>query len=291
MTTAPRTTPHAATTTVAGPAAAARTYTAPSTLRIGRARAVLELRQFFRDKRVVFFAFSMPVVMFLLLASIFQEAVENTGVDSQQVYATGMLATGLLSTCFQTLALQVGGERHNGTLKRLRCTPMPPAAYFLGKIAMVVVSSLCQAGVLLGLGAAFFGLDLPTDPGRWVTFTWVYLLGATACTLLGLVCSNLIRGENGGPIVMLPILVLQFISGVFVIFSDLPKGLQTFASFFPLKWMCQGMRSVFLPDAYAAIEPAGTWEHGRTALVLGAWVVAGFIMCVKWFRWKGRDEG
>jgi ABC-2 type transport system permease protein len=284
MTTAPPAAP-------TGPATAHRTAAGPSAVRIGRARAVLELRQFFRDRRAVFFAFSMPIVMFLLLASIFQDTVERTGVDTQQVYATGMLATGLLSTCFQTLALQVGAERHNGTLKRLRATPMPPAAYFLGKIAMVLVSSLCQAAVLLGLGAAFFGLDLPTDAGRWATFAWVYLLGATACTLLGLVCSNLIKGENGGPVVMLPILVLQFVSGVFVIFSELPKGLQTFAALFPLKWMCQGMRSVFLPDAYAAVEPAGTWEHGRTALVLAAWVVAGFIMCMKWFRWKGQDEG
>lgn len=266
-------------------------YAAPSVLRIGRARADLELRQFFRDRRQVFFTFSMPIVMFLLLASIFRDTYKDVGVTTQQIYVTGMLATGILSTCFQGLALQIGGERQNGTLKRLRATPMPPASYFLGKIAMVVVSSLGQAAVLLGLGAAFFGLDLPAAPGRWVTFVWVYLLGATACTLLGIGASNLIRGENGGPIVLLPIMVLQFISGVFVVFAELPKGMQTVSALFPLKWMCQGMRSVFLPDAYAAMEPAGTWEHGRIALVLTAWVIIGFVVCTKWFRWKGRDEG
>ncbi|MCF2528296.1 ABC transporter permease [Yinghuangia soli] len=263
----------------------------PGTLRIGRARAALELRQFFRDRRQVFFTFSMPIVMFLLLASIFDHTYEGTGVSTQQIYVTGMLATGILSACLQGLSLQVGMERHNGTLKRLRATPMPPASYFLGKIAMVVVVSLGQAVVLLGIGSMFFGLDLPTAPGRWFTFAWVYLLGATACTLLGLVCSNLIKGENGGPLVIMPVMVLQFISGVFVVFAELPRGLQTVASLFPLKWMCQGMRSVFLPDAYAAVEPAGSWEHGRTALVLAAWVVVGFIMCMKWFRWKGKDEG
>ncbi|MGA4539993.1 ABC transporter permease [Uniformispora flossi] len=266
-------------------------YAAPSVLRIGRARAALELRQFFRDRRQVFFTFSMPIVMFLLLASIFRDTYKDVGVTTQQIYVTGMLATGILSTCFQGLALQIGGERQNGTLKRLRATPMPPASYFLGKIALVVVSSLGQAAVLLGLGAAFFGLDLPTAPGRWVTFAWVYLLGATACTLLGIGASNLIRGENGGPIVLLPIMVLQFISGVFVVFAELPKGMQTVSALFPLKWMCQGMRSVFLPDAYATMEPAGTWEHGRIALVLTAWVIIGFVVCTKWFRWKGRDEG
>ncbi|MDI2130248.1 ABC transporter permease [Yinghuangia seranimata] len=268
-----------------------RAIAAPSALRIGRARAVLEVRQFFRNKGAMFFTFSMPLVMFLLLASIFDETDKATGVSTQQVYVTGMLAMGVMSTCLQSLALQVGGERHNGTLKRLRATPMPPAAYFLGKIAMVVVTSLVQAAILLGLGAAFFGLELPADPGRWFTFVWVYLLGATACTLIGLVASNLVKGENGGPVVLLPVMVLQFISGVFVIFSQLPKGVQIVSAVFPLKWMCQGMRSVFLPDAYASVEPAGGWEHGRTAMVLAAWVVVGAIMCLKWFRWKGEDEG
>jgi ABC-2 type transport system permease protein len=60
------------------------------------------------------------------------------------------------------------------------------------------------------------------------------------------------------------------------------------ASFFPLKWMGQGMRSVFLPEHAAALEAAGTWEHGRTALVLAAWIVAGLVLCLRTFRWQSR---
>jgi ABC-2 type transport system permease protein len=60
------------------------------------------------------------------------------------------------------------------------------------------------------------------------------------------------------------------------------------AAIFPLKWMAQGLRSVFLPDALAAVEPAGSWELGRTALVLAAWCVAGLVLCVATFRWQDR---
>ena len=35
--------------------------------------------------------------------------------------------------------------------------------------------------------------------------------------------------------------------GVFFVFSQLPQWMQVFASFFPLKWLTQAMRSVFLP--------------------------------------------
>ncbi len=50
--------------------------------------------------------------------------------------------------------------------------------------------------------------------------------------------------------ITLPFTVLQFISGVYVPFNDVPAlDAATSASFFPLKWMAQGMRSVFLPAA------------------------------------------
>jgi hypothetical protein len=51
----------------------------------------------------------------------------------------------------------------------------------------------------------------------------------------------------------------------------------------------QGMRSVFLPDAIAVhTEPAGQWELGRTALVLGGWVALSAVLAALFFRWKSR---
>jgi ABC-2 type transport system permease protein len=52
--------------------------------------------------------------------------------------------------------------------------------------------------------------------------------------------------------------------------------------------MAQGLRSVFLPDALAASEPAGSWELGRVALVLTAWCLVGLLLCVRTFRWQDR---
>ena len=60
------------------------------------------------------------------------------------------------------------------------------------------------------------------------------------------------------------------------------------ASIFPLKWIAQGMRSVFFPDDWQTQEMAGTWEHSRTALVLAIWLVAGLVVCARTFRWTKR---
>lgn len=259
--------------------------------KVAAARSVLETKQFFREKGQVIFTFAMPLLMLTLLASIFKQRIGDSGVDAQQIYVTGMLGVGVMSTSFQSMVLQVVGERANGTLKRLRLTPLPKSAYFTGKIAVVLVSSLGQAAVLLGLGTAFFGLHLPTDPARWATFAWVYLLGIVSCTLLGLAYSSVVSPQSAGAMVFLPVIVLQFISGVFVPFNDLPGPLRMVSSFFPMKWICQGMRSVFLPDTFQPYEPGHSWGHGQTALALGAFAVVGLIVCLKTFRWKTRNDG
>ena len=259
--------------------------------RIGLARGSLEIKQFFREKGQVIFTFALPVIMLVLLASIFRGRIGDTGVDAQQIYVTGMLGVGILSTSFQSMVLQVAGERANGTLKRLRGTPMPRSAYFVGKIAVVLVSSLGQVVVLLGVGTLFFGLHLPSDVGHWLTFGWVYVLGIVACTLLGLAYSSVVPAASAGAMVFLPVITLQFISGVFIPFNQLPDVLQKIAAVFPLKWLCQGMRSVFLPDVFQQYEPGLSWAHGRVALVLAGYGVLGLVLCLTTFRWKGRDDG
>jgi ABC-2 type transport system permease protein len=50
--------------------------------------------------------------------------------------------------------------------------------------------------------------------------------------------------------------------------------------------MTQGMRSVFLPDSFAAREVAGTWETGRTFLIILAWFIAGLIISIRTFKWE-----
>jgi ABC-2 type transport system permease protein len=112
------------------------------------------------------------------------------------------------------------------------------------------------------------------------------VLGITACTLCGIAFSSLARTGRSAPAVVTPVaIVLQFISGVFFVFTDLPPWMQQIAALFPLKWMCQGMRSAFLPDSFASFEAAGSWELGKVALVLGAWCVGGLVLCLTTFRW------
>lgn len=262
----------------------------PGAWRLGLACGGVEVKTFFRDKMAVAFIFGLPSILLVLLGSIFGGQAAAQGVTVGQLFTAGMIAGGIMSTSFQYLAISIATERENGMLKRLSGTPMPRTAYFAGKLVQVMVCTVAETVLLMAVGMVFYHLHLPTEPGRWWTFAWVFVLGSAACALLGIAASSVPRSAASAmPVITLPFTVLQFISGVYVPFSVVPGWMRTVASFFPLKWMAQGMRSVFLPEQAAALEPAGSWEHGRTALVLLAWTAAGLILCVKTFRWQSRS--
>ncbi|WP_433057216.1 ABC transporter permease [Dactylosporangium sp. CS-033363] len=260
-----------------------------NTLRLGFLRGGLEIKQFLRSRESVVFTLAFPLILLCVFGAVFGGEIDP-GVTFTQYFAAGMVAAGLLSTGFQSLAIQIPIEREKGILKRLRGTPMPRAAYFVGKVVMVLAIGVVETVLLVTVATLFFNVDLPATGAKWLTFGWVSLLGITACTLCGIAFSSLARSGRSGPAVVTPVaIVLQFISGVFFQYTQLPEWMRGIASVFPLKWMTQGMRSVFLPDSFAAREPAGSWQHGTIALVLTAWIVVAGVLCLLTFRWTERD--
>ena len=134
-------------------------------------------------------------------------------------------------------------------------------------------------------------IALPTDPGKWATFAWVFVFGVITSAFLGIALSAVPRSGRSATAVVAPVvLVLQFISGVYLQFSLLPVWLQNVASLFPLKWMAQGMRSVFLPESFASVERNGSWDLGMVALVLSIWLIGGLIAASLTFRWIRKDS-
>ncbi|MEU0211063.1 ABC transporter permease [Streptomyces canus] len=270
----------------------ARAGRLPGAWGLGLRRGALEIKQFFRQRDQVVFTFAFPVVFLFLFASIFSDDVEGAGIKASQLYVPAMMAAGIMSTSFQSLGISIAVERDEKVLRRLRGTPMPPAAYFLGKIWLVLFTGILETAILLLVGTTLYDVDLPSDAGKWFAFAWIFVLGLTGCALLGIAVSSVPKSsKSASSVVVLPFLVLQFISGVYISIDTIPDWMLNIGALFPLKWMCQGLRGVFLPDSAQVLEQAGGWELGRTALVLGAWCVGGLLLCLLTFRWKNRRDG
>jgi len=270
-----------------------RTAALPSLASVSKARVRAELLSFFREKEAVVFVLLFPVILLVVFGAVFGGNDEVApGVPFIQYFVAGMIAAGLLSASFQNLAIQIPIERDTGYLKRLSGTPMPKAAYFIGKVVLVGFVAVVQTALLMAIGVLLYDVVLPSGLETWLNFAWIALLGITSCTLLGIAFSSIPKNGKSAPAIVSPVaILLQFISGVFFVFSQLPTWMQTIAAVFPLKWMTQGMRSVFLPDAAQAAEPAGSWELGRIAVVLAVWCVVGLVLCLMTFRWRSRSDG
>ena len=260
--------------------------TLKETLRIGVLRSFLEIKQFMRQRESVVFTLFFPVILLFIFGTVFKDTIAP-GVTFSQYFVAGMIASGLVNTGFQQLAITIPMERDDGTLKRLRGTPMSVSSYFIGKALLVTILMIIQTILLLFFGSVVFDLNLPTDPMLWWNFTWLVILGSACSAVLGIAFSVVPKSGRGASAVVSPIvIILQFFSGVFFVFTSLPVWMQQFAALFPLKWLTQGMRSVFLPADFATQEVAGDWELGKTALILIIWLVLGLLVAIKTFKWS-----
>lgn len=250
---------------------------------IGRAR--IEILLTFRDRRTITFTVLLPLILLIVLSSLVHPG-DLHGITFAQYLTSGMIASGLVYGGFQGLGISIPEERSNGTLKRLYGTPMPRSAYFAGKVCDVVVIYIVQIVLMLGVGAIAYGVTIPTAPDKIFTFLWLSALALVTFTTLGIAFSSLAKTGQAAAAIATPlVLFLQFTSGVFFVVTTEPTWMRTIASIFPLRWLCQGMRSVFLPASYGHQEIGGGYHLQQVALIMGVWAVVGLVLCFRTFRW------
>jgi ABC-2 type transport system permease protein len=266
--------------------------TRPTWMQMTRSRFIVDVKEFVRSREQLIFIFAFPMIFLVLFGFVFSgQELGNSGVTFPQYLLAGMIAYGIINTGFQSLAISISIDRQEDVLKRIHATPLPATSFFAAKILQMLLMSLIQIAILIALGVTLYGVELPTEASKWLTFAWVFLLGTGASTTLGIAMSSLLRNGKAASAILTPIvLVLQFTSGVFLVFTDLPWYLQRFAEVFPLKWLAQGMRSVFLPDSFEAAEVRGSWEHPAGAIVMTIWLVVGLVVAMRTFRWMRHDD-
>ena len=109
----------------------------------------------------------------------------------------------------------------------------------------------------------------------WLTLLWVGLLGITACTLGGIAFSSVAKSGRSAPALVTPVALVLAVHLRRVLRLHRAAAVDAAGgALFPLKWMCQGMRAVFLPDAFSARRrPAAgnsarspwSWPRGASA--------------------------
>jgi ABC-2 type transport system permease protein len=237
---------------------------------------------FWRDRAAVFFTAALPLIFLVILATVFKNAeISGLGVNGATYYVPAILTLAVISATTVKLATNLPAEREAGQLKRVRGTPLPPAVFVAGRVGNSLVISLIMVVLVSVIGAAFYGVSIPTDtiPAMLVTLA----VGAFSFSCLGFALASVIPTEEAAPAVTnATVLPLYFLSGVFIPEDELPNGVLDFADIFPIRHFFEAMFTAWDPHTVGS-----GFEFGDLAVV-AAWGVFGLLVAVRFFRWEPR---
>lgn len=235
---------------------------------------------FWRNRESAGFIFAFPIMLFLLLGSLYGSGLTDEGYPATSLLLAGMLGYGAANTGFAGIAISSVVRRELGILKRIRSTPLPPATYFAAALASTLVVFALQTVVMVALAVLLYDADLPTRPA---SLAFLVVFGAVAFAGLGVGMAALIRSSEGSSAVVNFILLpMAFLSGSFGS-REYPNVLEAIADVLPLRYFVDLVRNVYLDEEAAWSDPAAL------AVVTG-WGLLGLLVAARRFGWEPRER-
>jgi ABC-2 type transport system permease protein len=237
-----------------------------------------------RDPRTVVFGLAFPVVLLVMFNSIFVSGSTDTvhiagGTISGEAYFTAAISAYAIGlSTFTTLVVGLTTQREAGQLKRLRGTPMPPWTFVTAMVLRSVVRGLMLVIVLFLIGAIFFGVDI--QPERAVALIVYVALGTAVFTTLGMAVTAITpTAEAASAVGPFAVVILSFISGIFIPVDQLPSWLESVGKVFPLYHLADGLQN-------SLVSGAGTGLSGGDVTSLLLWGLAGLAIATRRFHWE-----
>ncbi len=238
-----------------------------------------QVRLYVRSRELAFFTFLLPIVIFVLLGSVYGED-EIEGVKGSRYLLAGMLGYGVVATVFAGLSIVLVIRRESGVLKRLRATPLPAPTYIAAMLATFLAAFGLEVVCLIVLARLLFDVPLPA---RGFSLALSLLLGAASFSALGIGLAGLVRSAEGSSAVVNAIyLPMAFLSGSFFSPHSFPDFLRAIADVLPLTYFIELVRDVMLHGHEIWSEPAAV-------AVIAAWGAVGLLVAVRRFRWEPRE--
>jgi ABC-2 type transport system permease protein len=244
-----------------------------------------DLRAFRRNTRARIFTLAVPVLLLLILVSLFRTGTVKAGgvtVKIAAYYVPHIAAMAIVGAGLINLLITLVAKRESGSLKRRRATPVPSWVLIAGDATTSVVSSVLIVAVLIAIGSLGFGLRLT---GAAVGLAAVdTVVGAAAFCCLAYALGGLVaNAESAGPMAQLSTLPVYFISGIYIPDNVLPHWLLDVANVLPVRPLAVALQAAFVPATNGGQRFAAV-----PLLVVVAWGVAGLIVAVRTFSWVPR---
>jgi ABC-2 type transport system permease protein len=234
---------------------------------------------FWRSREAAVFIFIFPIMLFVLLASVFGDG-DYEGRPVTDYLLTGLLGYGVANTAFAGLAIILVARREMGILKRIRSTPLPPPTYLAAVLASIMLVFLLQTTCLFVVGRLLFDAHVPSE---LFSLALAVSFGAVCFAGMGVGAASLIRSAEGSSaVVNVIVLPMAFLSGSFGPTADYPDFLEKIGEVLPLRYFIELVGAIYL-------DREQFWSQGSAIGVVAAWGAIGLAIAVRGFRWEPRE--
>jgi ABC-2 type transport system permease protein len=206
--------------------------------------------------------------------------VQQQAIDTQHVRFIDFLTPGMVGMTVMWVNLGVGfllvTWREQGILRRLGVTPLRPGSLIASQAVSFSIVSLTQVTVVLLMGHFVFGVDIH---GSFLWLAVSVFLGVMAMLSIGYVVASLLKTVSSvNAVINLVAFPMMFLGGSYFPL-DPPPALKPVIEAIPLTHLNDALREV-------VNQGGGLSDLWLSWAILAAWVVGGFGLSMRLFRWQ-----
>lgn len=168
----------------------------------------------------------------------------NKGQDYKVFMIPALMAILIVMFCGFLPALNIVGEKENGTIEQINVTPISKSTFIIAKLIPYWIISMIVMTICFLLSWIVYGI---TPEGNILLLYMLAMLLALTFSGIGLVISNYSRVMQQAMFVMWFVMVCMILlSGLFTPVSSMPDWAIYITTINPMKYFIDGMRTVFI---------------------------------------------
>ena len=221
----------------------------------------LEIRRMLTDTRFLTLMLAMPIAMYLLFSTIFENSPPVDGMSESVRDMISMAAFGAIGAALLATAPRIAQERSNGWLRQLRIMPVSTGQVITAKVLAAMAWGL-PAIVLVDVTAVLaHGVHMAA--WQWVSIGGLLWVGTAPFAALGTFIGYLTGGDAAFGVTYGIYMFLAALGGLWMPVTILPASLRHVATVLP-------------SNRFAEMGWQIAAGHGPTAI--GAIVLAGWLV-------------
>ncbi len=233
---------------------------------------VIELKLYLREWEVIFWSFLFPIFILLFLNTLFGQRYPKY----TEFLFSGLIGVIIMSRTFFGLGVVIASYRTEKILKRFRITPLKGRVFIIAQIFSQYIGTFLSILLLLVIASAIYRIEVK---GGYFSLIVVVTIGILSFSTIGFILASIAKTPRSAMAMAQALFIpMMFISGAYFPVTIMPKFLQLVAKILPATYLIRAVRNV--------VSGAGLRDNSIELLILLTWMVVGFVISVRIFKWE-----